>query len=310
MQNWLPTKHFLTITSHHMDGQCSRCHTLETTIHISRDYPQAKESWANPWDSYPWPFFTCFYKSGFDIMQLRQQLLCPINFHCEFISLSFAGIYGQSGMNESSSSISVPAWTCSFLCASSYKILLPGWLCDQSQVRILYLIRWNVPPDPNIKLNTDGSVIGNLGLAGAGGLLRDSSGEWISSFSLHLGLASNNMAELAAVRQGLAIAWALGFIFIQLELDSTIVLTRLTEKNATYPANMRPLICDCRNLMDREWEVQVLHTYHEANAIADALAKRGTYQQHILFIYSSCPNFVYVCYVRDSAGHETNRLCA
>ena len=62
-----------------------------------------------------------------------------------------------------------------------------------SQAKIPHFVRWQVPPDPLIKLNTDGSAIGNLGLAGAGGLLRDSSGEWISGFSFHLGLTSNNM---------------------------------------------------------------------------------------------------------------------
>lgn len=167
-----------------------------------------------------------------------------------------------------------------------------------------------MPPDPYIKLNTDGSAIGNLGLAGAGGILRNHSGGWISSFSLHLGLASNNMAELAAVRQGLAIAWDRGFKFIQLELDSSVVLTWVIEKNANYPTNMIPLICDFENLMDRDWEVQVLHTYREANTCADALAKRGAHQQHILSVYSSCSSFVYVCYVRDLAGLGTNRLCA
>ena len=167
-----------------------------------------------------------------------------------------------------------------------------------------------MPPDPYIKLNTDGSAIGNLGLAGAGGLLRDGLGEWISGFSLHLGLASNNMAELAALRQGLIIAWDMGFKFIHLELDSMIVLTWLVEKKDTYPINMLHLICDCRNLLAREWEVHVLHVYREANACADALAKRGTHQYHVLSVYSSCPSFVYVCYVRDMAGLGTNRLCA
>ena len=56
-----------------------------------------------------------------------------------------------------------------------------------------------MPHAPYIKLNMDSSAISNPGLAGAGGILRDHSGVWISGFSLHLGLASNNMAELAAV---------------------------------------------------------------------------------------------------------------
>ena len=42
----------------------------------------------------------------------------------------------------------------------------------------------------------------------------DPTGGWISRFSLNLGLASNNMVELVAVRQGLEMAWNMGFKFI------------------------------------------------------------------------------------------------
>ena len=82
-------------------------------------------------------------------------------------------------------------------------VLFAQWGLDivhHSSVTISQVIRWQFPPDPFIKLNTDGSAIGNLGLVGAGGLLRNSSRGWISGFSLHLGITLNNMAELAAVR--------------------------------------------------------------------------------------------------------------
>ena len=105
------------------------------------------------------------------------------------------------------------------------------------------------------------------------------------------------------------LVWYMGFKFIQFELDSSVVLTLLIDHNVTYPPNMIPLICDCRNLMDRDWDIQVLHVYHEANACADALAKWGTHQQHILFVYGSCPSFVYVSYVRDLASLGATGLC-
>ena len=76
-------------------------------------------------------------------------------------------------------------------------------------------------------LNIDGSALSNPGVVGVGGILRDHLGCWIASFSLHLGIATNNMAELAAVRQGLEMAWLLEFKFIRLEIDSKVVLTWL-----------------------------------------------------------------------------------
>ena len=62
--------------------------------------------------------------------------------------------------------------------------------------------------------------------------------------------------------------------------------------------------------MDQDWEVQVQHIYREANECADALAKWGTHQQNLLFVYSICPSFVYLYYVRDLAGLGVNRICA
>lgn len=146
------------------------------------------------------------------------------------------------------------------------------------QVRTPTLVQWNAPPKPYVKLNTDGNVIGNPGMAGAEGLLQDSSGFWISGFSLKMGIVTNNMAKLEAVRQGLLLAWQLGFRFIQLELDSTVVLSWLTDKTSSYPPYVMSLIYDCRSLMEQDWEVQAHHIYHEANGCADALAKLGAHQ--------------------------------
>ena len=71
----------------------------------------------------------------------------------------------------------------------------------------------------------------------------------------------------------------------------------MTNMTVSYPTNMIPLICDCKNLMDRDWVVQVQPIYCEANACANALAKWGTYQQNLLFVYNGCPSFVYIYYV-------------
>jgi len=60
-------------------------------------------------------------------------------------------------------------------------------------------VRWEPPEGGWIVLNTDGVAQGNLGPAGAGGVLRGSQGEWIVGFSEHLGHCSSVRAELRAV---------------------------------------------------------------------------------------------------------------
>ena len=96
-------------------------------------------------------------------------------------------------------------------------------------------------------------------MASTRGILRDSSGGWLSGFSLNLGIATNNMAKLTEVRKGLLLARDLGFKFLQIEIDSSTVLSRLTNRHALYPPDMKSLIYDCKSLMKQEWEVQACH---------------------------------------------------
>ena len=51
------------------------------------------------------------------------------------------------------------------------------------------------------------------------------------------------------------------------------------------------------------------HVYSKANGCADELAKWGTSQQNLVFVYSTCPSFVDVSYVRDLTGLGETRLC-
>ena len=124
-----------------------------------------------------------------------------------------------------------------------------------------------------------------------------------------MGITTNNMAEVEVVRQGLMMAWDLGFKFIQLKLDSVIVLSWITATTKNFPPDVFPSICDCKSLIERAWVVQVRHVYREANKCTDALVKRGNYQQQLLTIYDTCPNFVCHCFVRYMAGLKISRIC-
>ena len=104
-------------------------------------------------------------------------------------------------------------------------------------------------------------------MASARGILQNITREWIARFSLNMGFATNNIAELGAIRQGLMLAWELGFKYIQLEINSITVLSWLTEVTSIYPLNVFPLICDCRSLMGQEWDVRVCHIYRETNNV-------------------------------------------
>ena len=250
MHNRLSTKQFLAFGRPHIDTHCPRCHALETIIHILRDCPWAKEIWSRSPGLLPLSFFRMPLQDWLRCNATKTATVRPqqipwqvyFTFTCWNIWLARNEriFRDQSRSQHSIIYSSVQAATEFYYLTGTTK---------RTQVRFPQNIRWHVSSYPFITLNIDGSALGNLGIAGAGGILRDHLGQWISGFSLYVGLAMNNMAELVAVRQGLAMAWNMSFKYIQLELDSKVVQTWLTNPNTSYPTNMMPLICDCRNLL-------------------------------------------------------------
>lgn len=65
--------------------------------------------------------------------------------------------------------------------------------------RIERQIAWVAPSEGWVKLNTDGALHGNPGMATAGGVLRDGEGNWCSGFSLNIRFCSAPLAELCRV---------------------------------------------------------------------------------------------------------------
>lgn len=73
-------------------------------------------------------------------------------------------------------------------------------------VREERMIRWLLPGEGWVKLNTDGASRGNPGLATAGGALRDKEGKWCGGFALNIGICSAPLGELWGVYYGFFIA--------------------------------------------------------------------------------------------------------
>ncbi|KAF2289542.1 hypothetical protein GH714_037023 [Hevea brasiliensis] len=70
-----------------------------------------------------------------------------------------------------------------------------------------------------VKLNVDGSCLGNPGDASAGGLLRDASSNWLLGFGFNIGETSILAAELIGISFGLQLAWLNGFRRVIVESD-------------------------------------------------------------------------------------------
>ncbi|KAH9798495.1 reverse transcriptase domain-containing protein [Citrus sinensis] len=116
-------------------------------------------------------------------------------------------------------------------------------------------IGWQPPPWPWCKLNTDGSVR-NEGNAGAGGVIRDSIGYWISGFCMNIGECPVVMAELWGLYQGLILAWDAGIKRLLVEVDS-LCISQMISKQEVVPNVFYALVVAVRDLLSRNWQVSL-----------------------------------------------------
>ncbi|XP_040986411.1 14.7 kDa ribonuclease H-like protein [Juglans microcarpa x Juglans regia] len=82
-----------------------------------------------------------------------------------------------------------------------------------------YELYWKKPSVGRIKLNIDGSSLGNPGASGAGGVLWASYGNIVLAFSKNLDAGTNTSAELRAMVFGLRYCRDMGFQGIDVESD-------------------------------------------------------------------------------------------
>ena len=139
-------------------------------------------------------------------------------------------------------------------------------------------VNWRPPPTDFFKLNTDGSIEGNPGPAGAGGIIRDHTGGWIKGFSWKIGITNSLAAELWGLRDGLVLAHQLNIKKIIIELDAKAVLELVHPAKFTSLSHhpYGALITDRRSFIQDFEEASLQHTFQEGNATADLLAKAGT----------------------------------
>ncbi|KAL0313716.1 UNVERIFIED_CONTAM: putative ribonuclease H protein [Sesamum calycinum] len=135
------------------------------------------------------------------------------------------------------------------------------------------IVRWQAPSPSWFKLNTDGSSLGNPGLAGAVGIIRDSAGHVHLAYQLALGTGTSVLAELTAVWRGMELALTHGLAPLRVEVDATTVISflqsRASGKWEVQHMIMR-IVCLQQLLV-----ADVQHVFREANGAADHLAKEA-----------------------------------
>ncbi|MCH94217.1 ribonuclease H protein, partial [Trifolium medium] len=141
------------------------------------------------------------------------------------------------------------------------------------KARSITMVGWTPPKEGYVKLNTDGACK-NQQIAGCGGIIRGSQGEWIVSFAKYIGKSSAFVAEMWGVVEGLRLAKRMGFRKVELNVDSETVVNAIRSGKLCSSVGVA-LAKEIRRLMAGEWVVEVSNIYREANRCANALAKEG-----------------------------------
>ncbi|KAJ1399086.1 Ribonuclease H-like superfamily [Sesbania bispinosa] len=95
-------------------------------------------------------------------------------------------------------------------CVPSYCIELP--------------ICWSPPPDGCLKWNLDGSIRNSLGATASGGVLRNTTGQWLLGIARKVGCALVIVAELWAFKDATSLSILRGDSWVCFESDSSITV--------------------------------------------------------------------------------------
>nr|XP_009798446.1 PREDICTED: uncharacterized protein LOC104244671 [Nicotiana sylvestris]XP_016454862.1 PREDICTED: uncharacterized protein LOC107779035 [Nicotiana tabacum] len=132
-------------------------------------------------------------------------------------------------------------------------------------------VNWNKPSRGLIKLNIGASFNEDQSLYGFGGVFKDNYGQWIVGFHGNTPGTSALQAKLMALNIGLKTAIRQGFTKLEVETDSTDVITCLDNGIIL----LDDIINECRLLMGQVKIQGVHHIFREANKPAHMLAKEG-----------------------------------
>ena len=93
-----------------------------------------------------------------------------------------------------------------------------------------------------------------------------------------------------------------------MELDAKVVVD-LVKSNAVTNKPFAPLLYDCRCLLTRFLQVQVVRVYREGKRCADALARWGGTMAEVFAVFDNppSPNILYLVNM-DNVGMYVNRI--
>jgi len=146
-------------------------------------------------------------------------------------------------------------------------------------------------------------------MLGAGGIIRDHTGNWFSGYSVFLGSGNILKAELWSILHGLQLAKDLNITHIVVETDSSLAVQLLTDPNTLSHHHLFSLIHNCRCFLQHFEEASIRHIFREANQPTDSLANWARSSLCPKTIFSVMPSFIYLPCLYDFMQISVPRTC-
>ena len=173
---------------------------------------------------------------------------------------------------------------------------------------VMKRIQWEKPSNSWMKLNTDRSSLGNPGVDGGGGLIRDENGNWVVGLARRIGIANSFMAELCALCDGLLLCLQFNIQAIIIKLDARAIVDAFNHQSNSNTI-IFSIMDDCRQLVTQIPQLSFRHVFREANRSVDCLASLGPNLESEFVLFSSPPVDLISILEADCRGMYFNRPC-
>lgn len=132
---------------------------------------------------------------------------------------------------------------------------------------------WSPLPKGWSKLNFDGAICGNPGIAGIRCIINNNLGHWLAKKAMAIRPTSNNIAEVEALESGLLLCMEVGVTKVVIEGNSQIILNAV-RKCSTPNQVINSKLDGVLNLLNNFEDYQICHIYREGNYIVVVVVGR------------------------------------
>ena len=160
--------------------------------------------------------------------------------------------------------------------------------------------RWTPPLSPHLKINFDGATFKELGCAGIGVVVRNSTGAVISALSQRIMMPSfAAIVELLACHKALFFAKDLGVVQCIMEGDAEVIIKALRQKDSSH-LEYGHVIQDVLFLASDFQSCYFSHVKRIGNLVAHCLARNSKFGSELQVWYNTTPEDIAPLVTRDS----------